>query len=103
MRRNDQLQGAISDPQDKRLTFLLEFGDMAKKMAGKQHSRVKQLSKDTAFAIHQTCHGIVELSRHLLETSHKYVLLGQFTSDHLEKQFSKLRQGSGGAYFLTVQ
>ena len=103
VRRNDQLLGAISDPQDKRLTFLLEFGDMAKKMAGKQRSRVKQLSKDTAFAIHQTCHGIVELSRHLLETSHKYVLLGQFTSDHLEKQFSKLRQGSGGAYFLTVQ
>ena len=31
------------------------------------------------------------------------MLLGQFTSDHPEKEFAKLRQGSGGAYFLTVQ
>ena len=30
-------------------------------------------------------------------------LLGQFTSDVTEKEFSKLRQGSGGAYFLTVK
>ena len=35
--------------------------------------------------------------------SHEYVCIGQFTSDHIEKEFSRLRQGSGGTYFITVQ
>ena len=26
-----------------------------------------------------------------------------FTSDHIEKEFGKLRQGCGGCYFITVQ
>ena len=83
--------------------ILLECGDMAMKMVGKEGSQIKRLSKDTAAAIHQTCYGLVDLCRHLLAISHKYVLLGQFTSDHIEKQNSKLCQGSGGAYFLTVE
>ena len=103
-RQNDHLPASINNPQDERLTFLLEFGDMAMKMAGKQHCCTKQITKDTAAAIHQTCYGIVDLCRHLLTTSQqKYVLLGQFTSHVIEKKFLKLRQGSGGAYFLTVQ
>ena len=98
--QNDHLRAAIDNPQDERLTFLLEFGEMAMKMAGKQRCRKKQITKDTAAAIHQTFYGIVDLCRHLLTTSQqKYVLLGQFTSDVIEKEFSKLRQGSEGAYF----
>ena len=31
-----------------------------------------------------------------LATSHKYVLLGQFSTDQLEKEFGKLHQRSGG-------
>ena len=54
-------------------------------------------------AIHQTCFGIVDLCKYLLQTSHKYVCIGQFTSDHIEKEFFRLRQGSGGTYFITVQ
>ena len=65
-------------------------------MCAEQGKRIKQFSKDTATAIHQTCYGIVDLCRHLLATSHKYVLLGQFTTDHLEKEFGKLREGCGG-------
>ena len=38
-----------------------------------------------------------------MATSHDYVCIGQFTSDHIEKEFSRLRQGSGGTYFITVQ
>ena len=45
----------------------------------------KQLSQNTATAIHHTCNGIVSLCWHLLATSHKYVLLGQFLTDPLEK------------------
>ena len=103
VRHNDPLQAAISDPHDKRLDYLLEFGDMALEMAGTQGKRIKQFSKDTANAIHHTCNGLVDVCRDLLSSSHKYVLLGQFTSDHLEKEFGKLRQGCGGTYLLTVQ
>ena len=72
-------------------------------MIGKQGSRAKQVLKDTTVAIYQTCYGLVDLYRYLLAISHKYVLLGQFTLNHIEKEYSELRQVSGGAYFLTVQ
>ena len=39
----------------------------------------------------------------MLSTSHTYVCIGKFTSDFIEKEFSKLRQGLGGTYFITVQ
>lgn len=74
-----------------------------KMMTGKQGHRIKQLSKDTAKNIHHTCYGMVDLCRHLLATTHEYVCLGMFTTDFLEKEFGKLRQGSGGTYFISVQ
>ena len=39
----------------------------------------------------------------MLTNGSDYVMLGWFTSDPLEKAFRKLRQGSGGTYFLTAQ
>ena len=33
----------------------------------------------------------------------KYVILGQFSTGSSEKEFRKLRQGSGGTYFINVQ
>ena len=103
VRQNDCLQAAVTDPDDERLTTLLQFGVMAQEMAGRQGKRQKQLTRDTAQAIYHTCNGLVSLCRHLLSTSHQYVLLGQFSTDLLEKEFSKLRQGSGGTYFINVQ
>ena len=76
---------------------------MALNMAGSQGNCKKQLSQNTATVIQHTCHGIVSLCQHLLATSHKYVLLGQFSTDPLEKEFGKLRQGSGGTYLINVQ
>ena len=101
--RNDPLTGVIEDPNDPRLVYLKEFGDMCLKMKSKPKQRVKQLTRDTALAIHQTCYGLVELTQHLLATSHQYVALGKFTTDPLEKAFGKLRQGSGGTYFISAQ
>ncbi|XP_047135436.2 uncharacterized protein LOC124812623 isoform X1 [Hydra vulgaris] len=72
-------------------------------MAGKQGKRKKQLTCDTAQPIYHTCNGVVELCRSLLNSSHQYVILSEFSTDPLEKEFSKLRQGSGGTYFITVQ
>ena len=40
----------------------------------------------------------------LLNTAeHNYVILGKFTTNPLEKEFSKPRQGSREAYFISVQ
>ena len=55
------LQAVISDPNDSRLDIILEFGNMAKNMAGKQGQRVKQLPKDTSLALYHTCNGLVDL------------------------------------------
>ena len=103
IRLNDDLRGEIRDPSDKRLQTILQFGDLALRMCGKQGKRVKQFTRDTGRCIHHTCYGLVELCQTLLQRSHEYVLLGQFSTDPLEKQFGKLRQGSGGTYFISVQ
>lgn len=73
-------------------------------IAGKQGHRVRQLTKDTAHAMYNTCCGLVELTKHLIEEKgFKYVCLGEFSTDPLEKAFSKFRQGSGGTYFINAQ
>ena len=76
---------------------------MVLNMAGSQGNRKKQLSQNTTTVIHHTCNGIVNLCQYLSVTSHKYVLLGQFSTDPLKKEFSKLCQGSSGIYFINVQ
>ena len=74
---------------------------MTHNMANSQSNHIKQLSKHTVTTINCICNGIVSLCQHLLATSH--ILLGQFTIDPLEKEFRKLRQRSGGTYFINVQ
>ena len=102
-RNRQPLQAVMSDPNDHRLCYIQQFGDMCLNMAGRQGKRIRQLSNDTATAIHHTCYGLVDLTRHLLEKSYDYVCLAEFSTDRLEKSFGKLRQGSGGAYFINAQ
>ena len=103
VRLRDKLRAVVTDPSDERLDTLLQFGDMAEEMAGRQGTRRKQFTRDTAQAIKHTCYGLVSLCRNLLGNSHEYVCFGHFSTDPLEKEFSKLRQGSGGTYFINVQ
>ena len=102
VRMRDDCRAVIRSEDDPNLRFLLEFGEMALKMMNRNSPRQKCLTKDTAKAIWQTCNGLVNLAKNLLKTTHQFVMLGIFTTDHLEKQFGKLRQGSGGTYFITV-
>nr|XP_047131967.1 uncharacterized protein LOC124811009 [Hydra vulgaris] len=102
-RFNDDRKAVIRDPNDDRLKFIWDFREMALRMTSNQGKRIKQLTHDTGYSINHTCKGIVELTKTLLKEKHKYVMLGKFTTDPLEKEFSKLRQGSGGTYFLSVQ
>ena len=74
---------------------MLEIACMADTMKA-SGKRYKRLIRDIATALAHTCRGFVGLVRHLLSTTHEYVLLGIFTTDYLEK-------GSGGTYFIDVQ
>ena len=49
--------------------------------------------------LYHTC----KLCRSLLDSSHQFVILSEFSTDPLKKEFSKLRQGSEATYFITVQ
>ena len=95
---------AVIYSHDCRLNYLLEIANMAEgMMTEKQGKRQQQLTKDTARALSHTCRGIVDLTKYLLSSTHSYAILSQFSIDLLEKTFVKLRQGSGGTYFITVQ
>ncbi|XP_065672307.1 uncharacterized protein LOC136090125 [Hydra vulgaris] len=53
--------------------------------------------------IAHSCYGFIDLVETLLSNEAKYVLLGWFSTDPLEKAFSKLRQGSGCTYFINAK
>ena len=94
----------MSSADDERLELLLHLADTIEKMSpDKQGQRMKKLTKDSSRAFAHTCRGMVDLTKHLLETGFDYVCLGHFSSNPIEKMFGKLRQGSGGTYFINVQ
>ena len=99
----DPFKKPISDVSDANMASIMSYSWMASQMKGTQGKRVKSLTRDTSLAIQQTCNGIRELTEELLGNSHENVLLGEFTTDYLEAKFGEFRQGSGGAYFITVQ
>ena len=102
--KNDEMQAVIIDQNYKRLPTILEFGEMAISMAcSVQDNCTKELSKDTALAIHRTCNGVVDLCRDLLGTTHQYVCLGKFTTDPLERNIRKTQQGSAFASQLKTR
>ena len=102
VRQRDPLRTAIVSPDDSQLHFLTEFANFAASLKGSHGKREKKLTADTATAIQHTCLGVVEMAKYLLQTN-RYVLLGKFTTDPLENSFGKLRQGSGGTYFINAQ
>ena len=72
-------------------------------MKNKERKRVRKLTSETSTFLTVICHGFVDLAKHLLAAGNDYVIFGWFTTDPLEKYFGKLRQGSGGTYFITAQ
>ena len=79
----------------------MEITELAVSMAASHWKRVRSLTKDTSTALEHTCKVLIELVKYLAK-SHSYVLLGKFTTDPLESAFGKLRQGSGGIYFINI-
>jgi hypothetical protein len=103
-RLRDPDRQILNSSNDQRLDFLISLAEMVENMNAENGlHRVKTLTIETAGALSHTLRGLVALAKHLLTTTHDFVMLGEFSSDPLEKAFSKLRQGSGGSYFITVQ
>ena len=76
---------------------------MAEKMRKTSTPRCRQLTAETSGFLSHICKGFVDLAKYLLRAGNDYVIFGWFTTDPLEKYFSKLRQGSGGTYFISAQ
>ena len=103
LRANDDRQAVVVSVDDERLLYLQAIGEMAHQMTSTNRTRIRQLTKETGSMLAHTCKALVHLAQHLLELKKEYVILGWFTTDPLEKYFSKLRQGSGGTYFINAQ
>ena len=89
---------------DPRLEFLLGMARSFKLMdSGKRGCRVRGLTTETANALHQTLHGIVDMIKHLLNSDYRYALPGKIQSDRLEAEFGIYRGTSGGNYFISVE
>ena len=99
----DELRGPVESHDDIKLKILEKVATMAEGMTASGKLRVRQLTKDTGKALSYVCRGLIDVAHYLLNTGNEYVVFGWFTTDPLEKTFGKLRQGSGGTYFITVQ
>ena len=95
----------FENEDDPRLQEILNVSRMVECMPSSNGpKRHKTFTKDTATALSQTICCVVDLVKHLLRSEEfGFVMLCEFSTDPLEKAFSRLRQGSGGAYFITVQ
>ena len=100
---NDAMKAVITMPDDPRIKFLLHVPAMADGMRPTTNPRVCSLTSDTAKFLAHVCREAVDLTRHLLANGNEYFMLGWFSADPLERAFGKLRQGSGGTYFLSAQ
>ena len=61
------------------------------------------MTSETANALHQTFHGIVDITKTMLRSGYPYVLPGKIQSDRLEGEFGIYRGSSGGNYYISVE
>ena len=62
-----------------------------------------KLSKETYFALHHTTKTFIEIIKYLLtDIGFKYILLGKFQTDNLERRFGFYRRMSGCNYNVSV-
>ena len=99
----DEVRAAIRSENNENIEKLLKLDNIFENMqyTGRQK---KSLTKDTSMGLSHTCKALVDLENCILKDHEfSYVMFGLLTSDPIEKEFSKLIQGSGGTYFITVQ
>ena len=84
---NDSRLSVIRSAHDSYLQFLIYLGLMVKAISPNAHmassGKLQRLTIDTSSNFFHSCFGLANLSKSW------YVLLGQFTTDPLEREFSK--------------
>ena len=96
-----QVVRSVNDPS---LLFLSELAHLVEGMKPENRkTRMHQLTYDTASIMAHTCRALVSLATNMLTSGQSFVILGWFSTDPLEKCFSKLRQGAGGTYFISAR
>ena len=85
----------ITDPEDPRLTFILQMANNFKKMDnGLSGKRIRCLTSE-ANSLHRSLSGLVEVTRQFLSLGMAYVIPGKLQSDRLEAEFGRYRESSG--------
>ena len=101
----DNLKAVITSPYGTSIQKLKSFNAFIQNMHCTGGEKNENFNKRHTCLYVANClvNGLVELSEYLFRKElFEYVILGSFSTDPLEKEFSKLRQGSGGTYFITV-
>lgn len=103
IRHSDAYRQAVTRDDAWQFKFLSLTASLAQYMCPAYPERPKALTRDSANALYSTCHGLIELCRHLFTSNVKFVLLGQFNTERIEQQFGKSRQACNGTYLMSVR
>lgn len=104
VRLNDRYRGVIEKSEPWQLKFLDEFATFAQAITSpkaKEHSQC--LTRDTGTALRNTCLGLRAVTNHLFQRGLTFAILGEFSTDPLERYFGDCRQRAGGNYFISVR
>ena len=101
---NDPNRAPFENALDDRLVHLKTMATTFKQMdtSSQRNGRILGLTSDTSNALHITLHRLSSLVPVLLGKGMIYVILGQFQSDRIEKEFGIYRKLSGGNYLISV-
>lgn len=101
-RKRDSWRDPIRNPDSDSLQFLKDFRDWL--IQWKEMGNPECLSKETMTSAIQTTCSMPELAKYLLDKKElDFVLLGQISSDPIERRFGQYRQLAGANYFLSVR
>ncbi len=102
-RKRDDWRNPIRTCEDTQLHFLEKAAEFFENWQ-KTCALNQGLSRETFLAVIHSCKTLVLIARYcLVKLQYKYVLLGKFQSDPIEKRFSWLRQLSGGNFYISVR
>jgi hypothetical protein len=104
-RKREPMKKPIREANCPQIEFLQEFVVWLSDWYNKAVNKKKDtLSRETYLAAHQTSGALPELVKCLLqEEDISFILLGQISSDSIERRFGQYRQMAGGNFFISVR
>ena len=107
VRLNDPDRAVVYDSSSTAKGILQEWADISVKMRPNNNCKENCLSYDTSCALEVTLRCFLDLCHYLCFTDkpwkHKYICLGFFQQDDLERHFGHFRTSAGSNYYLTAK